>query len=83
MHLSSYLPSFLQAHKHRINFDDPVLQQALVLVIAAPLIWNIVARTIRSDTRRQTQMGRIRGEDSALNFAAQAHRQACDERKRP
>lgn len=56
MHLSSYLPAAL-VQQEQINVDDDVLQQALVLVVAAPLIWNIVARTIRS-ARHQRQRDR-------------------------
>ena len=48
MQLSQYLPAALKECKC-IDFDSETLQQALVLVIAAPLIWNIVARTIRSE----------------------------------
>jgi len=56
VHLSSFLPSFLTVHKPRIDFDSDTLQIALVLVVAAPLIWNVVARSIRSALPESTNM---------------------------
>ena len=60
MQLSQYLPAALKECKC-INFDSETLQQALVLVIAAPLIWNIVARTIRYATKHKSPRCTISG----------------------
>jgi len=53
LHLSPYLPAFITQYK-QINWDDHVFLRCLCLVIAAPLIWNIVARTIRSILPKRT-----------------------------
>jgi len=57
VHVSSHLPAVVLTHtKGVINFDDETLQCALALVILAPLIWNIVARTIRNVLPASTGM---------------------------
>ena len=53
--LSQYLPAALTECKC-INFDSETFQFALVCVIAAPLVWNIVARTIRNILPASTSM---------------------------
>lgn len=53
--LTPYLPAFITSCKS-INFDDETLQSAMALVILAPLVWNIVARTIRNTLPPSTSM---------------------------
>lgn len=54
--VTAYLPAFL-ACKKCINLDSEALQTALLLTVLAPLIWNTVARTIRSATAHTKQNG--------------------------